>query len=442
MQNNLHTRELQNIFFLGKEKIEIPFAKEEVVLLGISGGLDSMVMLDFFRVNKFSIHVAHVNYGLRGEDSDLDEELVRNYCSKYKIPLHIKNVNFSEHKQSRHSLQMIARDIRYDFYKEIQGEFKIKFLATAHHLDDQIETFFINIFRGSGLKGLSGIKSTKSVFRPLLGISKEYLLDYATENTIPWREDKSNKKRDYLRNKLRLDIIPSLKELNSQFSSQLEKSILYIQQAEKIIEKKSKKDFKKILHFYDKKEDTYFLKKHKMLNLNPTILHYIFTDFGGISIHELYKLIQSRVGVFHETSTHRFWIDYKYFIIEPLNANTEEVCIEIQEKEFKLKNPLKIKSRILSQLDATAEAWFDADKLLFPLKIRSWKTSDVFYPLKMNGTKKISKYLRDEKISTYFKRKVLVLTNANDDIIWIINHRADERFRVTDTTRNILNVWL
>jgi len=337
---------------------------------------------------------------------------------------------------------MIARKIRYDFFKQVMDLNKLTVLVTAHHLDDQIETFFINLFRGSGLKGLSGMKEfKKEIYRPFLNNTRDQLEIYAKKNELIWREDSSNQKNDYLRNKIRLDLIPKMFEIQPNYKNQIIKSIQYIQEAETIIEENSKSEFTKVLHHFDEKTETYFLKLNKLKSLNSTFLYYIFNDFGGFHSNELPKFLNSVSGTTLENEMFKFWIDFKFLIIEP-KKEFIPTYIELSTYKFKLKHPIKLKSKVLEQMDSTAEAWFDADKIILPLIIRTWKNDDIFFPLGMNGRKKVSKLLKDEKISNYYKQNIMVLTNAKNEIIWVVNHRTDERFKVTNQTKKILNIWI
>lgn len=417
-------------------------SKNCTFLLAISGGLDSMVLLDLFQKNQFKFSVAHVNFGLRAKDSDLDEKLVLDFCKKNQIKFYSKKVNAIEFKKSRSSTQMIARKIRYDFFNQIRKDYKIDYLVTAHHQNDQIETFFIQLFRGAGVKGLSSMNFLKDdVFRPLLNITREQILTYATENQIVWREDSSNLKTDYLRNKIRLELLPKMKETCNFYEQQINKSIGFIQEVDEILQKEVEKICKKSLKKYHKKTTTYFYKLNKIKKLSNTYLHYFFSKYDGIPASEISKFLHSEVGTKFENEKYIFWIDYEYLIIEPNKPHTFKV-IELLSPNVEITQPIKLKFQTLESMNATAIAWFDASKLLFPLKIRLWNANDSFQPLNFNGTKKISKYLKDNKISNYFRQFIYVLTDANNQIIWIINHRADDRFKITEQTKYIFNVWI
>lgn len=435
LKNNL----IENSFFESFSYCKI--SKKNTFLLAISGGLDSMVLLDLFQKSQFKFTVAHVNFGLRGIDSDLDEKLVEDFCKKNHITYFCKKVEAIEFKKNRNSTQMIARKIRYDYFAQLRKTNKIDYLVTAHHQNDQIETFFIQLFRGAGIKGLSGMNLLKDeVFRPLLNVSREQILSYATQNQIVWREDASNFKTDYLRNKIRLELLPKMKETYELYDQQILKSVGFIQEIDEILKKEVEKICKKGLKKYHKKTKTYFYKLNKIKKLSNTLLHYFFSKYDGIPSNEISKFLNSEVGTKFENEKYIFWIDYEFLIIEPNKPHSTEI-IQILTPNVEISQPIKLKFQVLESMDANGVAWFDASKLVFPLKIRMWNTNDNFHPLNFNGTKKISKYLKDNKISAYFRQFIYVLTDANNQIVWIVNHRADDRFKVTEHTKHIVNVW-
>lgn len=403
-----------------------------------------MILFHLFQLSGLTFQVAHVNYQLRGISSDKDYELVKKVCDRHNIKLHlyIKKINNYELKKSNLSLQMMARNIRYNFFSSLSNKYSLDIIVTGHHQDDQIETFFIKLFRGSGLKGLSGMKFLQNnIFHPFLNFSKNELLNFGIKEKIAWREDLSNKKNIYLRNKIRNQFIPFLDNFLLSYKKSIYNSMLLIQDAQNILEKTFYEIKKKILKKIDYQSQTYFYDLKEIRILPLTFSYFFFSEFGGISANEINKFIRSSVGTCLSNKKFIFWIDYQYLIIEPV------ILISFQEflvttNNFNFEYPLLLKGQCLTFRDPSAQFWINFDKLIFPLKIRKWKLSDFFYPINMIGSKKISKYLRDQKISQYFKNKTYVLVDNLDRIVLVLGMRLDDRFKVLKTTKKILNIWI
>lgn len=213
--------------------------EKKFFLLGISGGIDSMVLLHLFQLSKLKFHVAHVNYQLRGIDSDKDSKLVEEVCNKYNIKIYIKKIDNIKFNKSNLSIQMLARNIRYNFFDDLCSQYLFNIIVTAHHQDDQIETFFIKLFRSSGLSGLSGMQVlNNNIFHPLLNFSKKELLTFALKEQIYWREDQSNFQNIYLRNKIRNQLIPVLDTIYPNYKKSINNSMLFMQDAQNILYQK------------------------------------------------------------------------------------------------------------------------------------------------------------------------------------------------------------
>jgi len=272
---------------------------QKKILLAVSGGADSMVMLDLFRKRSaeqldFMISAAHINYKLRGKDSDLDQKLVEDYCEKHKIPLFVYSVSEKDNKPENGSIQLWARELRYHFFHQICEENNIDFIATAHHLNDQLETFFINLMRGSGLKGLSGIPANENkILRPLLAFTKEEIYDFAEKNSVPFREDISNKKNDYLRNKIRNLIVPELVNADSNFIQNFSKSLCIIQQSSDFIKQKAE-EF--ITENGTENDNCLIFNKEKLAETQDIMKFEILNKFGFGSETEIQKIFSAETG--------------------------------------------------------------------------------------------------------------------------------------------------
>lgn len=299
----------ENLEVLGEDIFSKKF------LLAVSGGADSMVLSHLFRFLEsaqndkgLEFQVAHVNYHFRGEDSNLDQKLVEDFCKKNKIKFHLKDVSEQEKTQMK-SLQNWARELRYDFFFKILEEENLDYIVTAHHLNDELETFFINLSRGSGIKGLSGIpKNENSILRPLLKFTKAEIYAFAEENHIEFREDKSNEKNDYLRNKIRNQIVPKMVEVFPNFLEQFSESLGYLDTVNQFFQEEIQKTFEEILISGDEKE--FVLDKEKLLKKHKTIIVEIIRKLGFTGI-EIEKVIFSENGKFFRSNSHEISIKRK-----------------------------------------------------------------------------------------------------------------------------------
>ena len=401
----------------------LPFPEQKSFLLAVSGGVDSMVLLELFRFHKekygFSFEVAHINYGLRGADSDADQNLVEHFCSEHNIPFHLYKVTEKDNKP-KGSIQLWARDLRYNFFSEIMQRKSIYFLVTAHHLNDQLETFFINLSRGSGINGLCGIPAKENnILRPLLSFTKEEIYAFAEENGIPFREDVSNQKNDYLRNKIRNIITPNLLNISPDFLQDFSKSIQILKETKDFIQQQTDEILAKITIKNSSNEK--ILDKEK-LSLETEFAQFeILRKFGFDKRKEIKKIFTAETG--------------KTFQSEE-NIDNEEVILN-EEAQIDLSQWTE------NYTDAHPDFWiFDKDKLHFPLKIRKKQDGDFFYPKGFNGKKKISKFFKDEKISIFAKSKIWLLCDAKNRVMGILPMRQDRRFLPDEETKNTIKIKL
>ena len=277
-------------------------------LLAVSGGADSAVLSHLFRVSGFEFQIAHVNYHFRGEDSNLDQKVVEDFCKKNIIKFHLKDVSEEEKSQMK-SLQNWAREIRYNFFFNLLEKENLDFIVTAHHLNDELETFIINLSRGSGIKGLSGIpKNENRILRPFLTFSKSEIYDFAEENNIDFREDKSNQKDDYLRNKIRNQIVPKMVEVFPNFLEQFSESLGYLDTVNQFFQEEIQKTFEEI--FIDGNESDFTLNKEILFQKHKTIIIEIIRKLGFTGI-EIEKIMSAENGKFFRSSTHEITIKRK-----------------------------------------------------------------------------------------------------------------------------------
>lgn len=415
---------------------KIPNFSEKKFLLAVSGGVDSMtllsIFLDIFKEKK-NLFVAHINYHLRGEDSLNDQKLVENFCNQNHIPYFIQSIKKTK---PTGSIQIWAREIRYQFFKEILEKNKINFLVTAHHLEDQWETFLINLSRGTGIGGLGGISEKNQIIRPLLSFTKAEIYHFAQENKIPYREDKSNQKNDYLRNQIRNEISPKIQNLNPEFWQNFKKTLSYINESKNFINEKINQILSEISI---QKEENLLLDKEKLSLQSDFVKFEILKKYDFKSQKEIKKIFQAKVGRFFHSNLYTLYIDRKFITINPKNLENLE-----KKDEIWLPNKDKIDlEKFLGKENFPQNfCWnIDKDKIKFPLKIRKKKDGDFFYPIGMKGKKKISKYLKDEKIPLYEKHKIWLLSDDDENILGILPFRQDKRFFSEEKTKKTIKIY-
>ena len=417
--------------------------KDKKLLLAVSGGVDSMVLLDLFYKLRFDICVVHCNFQLRGKESDADEMLVRETCQDSYIPYFIESFDTLEFaNENKLSIQLAARKLRYDWFQEIIS-LGFDYVLTAHHLDDNVETFLINFIRGTGLEGLTGIPAQNgNIIRPLLPFSREEIENYALENKIQWREDSSNASDKYFRNKLRHNIVPTLKELNTVFLDSFQNTLHHLQQSESLVNDASKLVFEKVV---EEKENQLEIHLKPLLEFQnyKAYLYQWLKNYGFSAWNDIYDLVEAQSGKQVFSESHVLLKDREKLILSERNEiNKSEVFI-IESIESKVNIPLKLRfCKAVNIFETVSNCIFvDESKIKFPLTIRKWQEGDYFYPSGMNGKKKLSKYFKDEKYSLLDKENQWLLC-SEDQIVWVIGKRADNRFIVTETTQNSIKIVL
>ena len=301
---------LDNLEQLGED------ISSKTFLLAVSGGADSMVLSSLFKMSNLKFEIAHINYHFRGEDSNLDQKIVEDFCTTNQIKFHLKDVS-EEEKSKMTSLQNWARKIRYDYFFRILEEENLDYIVTAHHLNDELETFFINLSRGSGIKGLSGIPTNEnSILRPLLKFTKAEIYAFAEENKIDFREDKSNQKDDYLRNKIRNHLTPKLLEISPQFLKQFGKSLSYLSSVNDFYQNEIEKTFQEILT--EENEEGFTLNKEILFRKPKVLIIEIIRKLGFTGI-EIEKIMNAENGKFFRSSTYEIAIKRKEIVCHKRN---------------------------------------------------------------------------------------------------------------------------
>ncbi|MFY9243040.1 MAG: tRNA lysidine(34) synthetase TilS [Polaribacter sp.] len=425
-----------------------PFLKDKRLLIAISGGLDSVVLHYLLSTLKFDISLAHCNFNLRGKESDLDEKFVNKLSQKTSNQIFIKlfdTNNFA--KEHKLSTQIAARELRYNWFQELVKEHDFDYILTAHHADDNLETFLINLTRGSGLDGFTGIpKINGNIVRPLLPFSREEILEYAQKNNIEWREDASNASTKYTRNKIRHQVIPVLKEINPSLLSSFEKTMENLQESQQIIEDRIynvseniiQKDFSTALGI-----TKLSINKIQQL-LNPkAYLYQLLKEYNFTEWNDVYDLLTAQSGKQVFSNTHRLLKDRDFLILSKRDFSTiVEITLEIKEDTYEIKNPIHLTFEEVEQKLAENKQtiYVDKDLLKYPLIVRKWENGDYLYPTKMEGKKKLSKFFKDEKFSLLEKENTWLLCNADNEIVWVVNYRQDRRFSSNIATKNYLKI--
>lgn len=418
-----------------------PNLKDKKLLLAVSGGIDSMVLLHIFHKLKYNITVAHCNFSLRDAESDADEDFVKTTCEALKIPFHIQRFDTKQFASDyKLSIQLAARKLRYDWFSELLSEKKLDYVLTAHHLDDEIETLLINLTRGTGLEGLTGIpEKNENVIRPLLKFSREQIEIFAKENNIKWREDSSNSSNKYLRNKLRHDVVPILKELNPSFMHSFQNTLNNLKQSQSLVDDASRIVYKKVV-LEEENQKKIDLSELIQLKNYQAYLYQWLKPLGFTAWDDIYDLVHAQSGKQVFSEDYLLLKDRTYLIVTTRNLGNQ-TTYKIEKTDRQVNIPLKLtlcNIGYISNLNSNC-IFVDEDKISFPLTIRKWQEGDVFYPSGMQGKKKVSKYFKDEKFSLIDKQNQWLLC-SNNEIVWIINHRADQRFLANSNTKNILKL--
>lgn len=445
------------IQFIEKESL---FQQNDTLLVGVSGGVDSVVLCELCYRAGYRFLIAHCNFKLRHQESERDKNFVSELAGKYGVELLLREFDTTEYaSKNKLSIQEAARKLRYDWFNEIlylpntTSSPVASWILTAHHADDNIETMLMNFFRGTGIQGLRGILPKQGkIVRPMLSFRKEEIRDFANRHHLNWVEDSSNISDKYTRNYFRNQLIPLIRNIYPEVEHNLlnnlrrfaDIEILYRDSIngykEKLLEKKGTEIHIPVLK----------LKKYKAF---VTIVHEIISDFGftAAQVNEVVKLLESETGRYVQSGTHRI-IKNRNWLIVTLNTTQEAQHVLIQETdsiiafesgELHIESIKSIDPAIPFDKTPTANltARLDAAEIHFPLLLRKWKTGDYFYPLGMKKKKKLSRFLIDQKLSKSQKENCWVI-EMNKKILWVVGQRIDDRFKITGSCRQILSITL
>lgn len=423
---------------------EFPELFESKSLIAISGGIDSVVLAHLAVESGLAIDFAHCNYGLRGKESDGDQDFVINLAKMMEVKCHVQKFDMSHYVKENQSIQLAARKLRYDWFEELRKEHSYDFVLTAHHLNDSMETFMINLLRGTGLDGLTGIpKKNGAIIRPLLPFGLEQIHRYADKNKISWREDHTNADDGYLRNRIRHHLIPWMEQENESFPANFLQTLTHLNESAELLEEYRRLLKGKIVH--RKNKELFFDIEKINSEPNPkAVLYQLLKEYNFSAWDDIYDLLGAQTGKLITSATHRLLKDRTHLVLqEKLVKKQEEILFKKNQKKINFPEGSLICEKVTKVTNPTDQkAYLAIEKLDFPLKIRRWKAGDKFQPLGMKGRKKISDFLKDKKASLFEKERTWVLISGNQ-IAWVIGYQIDHRFRIKENTTDILKVeWL
>ena len=444
--------------YINEQKL---FEPAEKILLAVSGGKDSVAMLDLFCRAKLSFAVAHCNFQLRGKDADEDQIFVKNLCQDKKTDFYTKTFDTKTFaKNHKISIEMAARTLRYEWFEELRKTLDFDYIATAHHLNDSIETVLLNLTKGTGIAGLKGISAKKErIIRPILFASRSQIDSYMADNQLVWREDSSNASDDFQRNLIRNQVVPLLKKINPNLDETFARNLERFQALEAdfrknldnfrttVVREEAGVFYLKIAHIKYWQSASYYLEELlKEFGFNYFQSKEIFHSLGGIS------------GKMFHSATHTLLKDRLELVITTSPPTRVAVGSELSLEYFINKDDVLSGRANLSFLDKKLSFsiiemkdfgenfdrsnnvfYADFDKMKFPLALRPWQEGDWIIPLGMKGKKKISDFLIDKKISMNLKKTIFLLT-SQDAVLWVVGQRSDERCKITETTQRVLKI--
>jgi tRNA(Ile)-lysidine synthase len=442
------------------------FSANDMLVLAVSGGVDSVALVDLCRRANFRFVIAHFNFNLREKESGRDEQFVRQLAADSGVSIFVKSVNAADYASAHNlSIQVAARQLRYEWFETLRqhqvalqvqaGVHASSYVVTAHHLDDSVETMLMNLFRGTGITGLRGILPKHDfLLRPMLCFTKDEIVQYAAEYKLTWVEDSSNQLDKYTRNYFRNQLIPLISKIYPQVQQNLYQNLERFNDAAILYRESVSKHLSKLVVV---REQELHIPVRKLAKIPAyrTILHELMTPYGFTSgqIPQIAKLLESDSGKQVLSGSHRVIRNRKWLIIAPAQqAEARHIVIEAVENEVEFSNG-KLSFRQLPvdkmqfRADKTfipldtraAKGYLDARKITFPLMLRKFKTGDYFYPLGMAKKKKLARFMIDEKMSKTAKEDVWVIESAKK-IIWVVGLRIDDRYKITASTKDVLEI--
>ncbi len=429
------------------QQLQVP--ETATLLVAVSGGIDSVVLCHLLHLANRHFSIAHCNFGLRGSESQRDEAFVRQLAAQLKVPLFVERFDTTAYAATHKlSTQVAARELRYNWFNTLTDaqDVPFRYILTAHHADDNAETVLFNIFRGTGLSGLHGIQPRhNNLLRPLLFASREQITAYAHTHGLQWVEDSSNASEKYTRNFIRHRVVPVIREAFPHFSASMQQNIARWQEAEMIYTGAIRRLQEKLCIVKGNEVHIPVLKLQQQTSLN-TLVYELARPYGfsAAQAPEIIKLLSAATGSYLVSPTHRILRNRGWLIISPLeHAAATHILVEADIENVPFNGgTLQFQQQTATASRITTEAthaFIDQKEVTFPLILRPWKQGDYFYPLGMRKKKKISRFLIDRKLSALQKEKIWVL-ESNKRILWVVGHRIDDRFKVTEKTSHVLHI--
>ncbi len=433
-----------------KEKFENfldihPKLKTAQILVAVSGGVDSMVLCHLCKALRLKIALAHVNFHLRGDQSDQDQSFVEQFAKNNNLPIHVLHSDTERKaKKEKKSIQITARNIRYEWFDALMQEHNYDYLFTAHHLNDSVESFFINLYRGTGLKGLRGIKDRLTILRPLAKVTKEEIMQFAGKEEVDYRTDYSNFDNKYLRNWFRNELIPVWTQKQADFLQKMEENMVHLNEAYEIYESALREDLEQAgLKIKDKKHRIEFINQ---LKYPKASLAYLLNSYAyhESDINNILSSIKTKsTGNKFFSTNYEALLDREHLLIRKKHGQNSPEGI-IYRYQDGIDSPVKLKMSVhdvndLEFLNDKNAAYFDLNQLTFPITVRLWKEGDRIYPFGMKGSKKVSDVLVDQKLNRFEKEQAYVLEN-NQGILWLPGIKHTELAKVTKSTVQVLKM--
>lgn len=419
-------------------------------LVALSGGADSVALLLALRLLHYRVEAVHCNFHLRGDESDADEVFCTELCRKWNIPLHLVHFDTLTYASLHHvSIEMAARNLRYEYFEKLRKDIAAAGICVAHHQDDKVETVLLNLVRGTGIYGLTGMKPRNGkVLRPLLCVDRTSILLFLEQQQQPYRTDSSNLVPNVQRNKIRLDIIPQLQQINPAAARNILKMTDYLSSVERIVEKAVSDVRRHVVVSETPERLTLNIEALRKESFHQELLWYLLKDYGfhQPQVAQIVASLTTGTGKLWESKTHRLTINRHLLLVQPFPTESPAVHKLPEPGNYRLSNTLhfllSIEEKALSYIIGKEQhaAYLDADKVAFPLTLRPFRQGERFVPFGMTGQKLISDYLTDRQCSLFDKEQQLVLTDASGEVIWLVNQRPDNRYKITPHTRKVLKI--
>ena len=430
--------------FIAKHRL---LSREGLHLVALSGGADSVAMLLILKELGYRIEAAHCNFHLRGEESNRDEDFVKELCRKQDIPFHVIHFDTKEYAALHQvSVEMAARELRYGYFRQLRQDIGTEKVCVAHHRDDAVETLLMNLMRGSGVHGLTGIRAHHGdIVRPLLAVSRQEIEEYLHSIGQDFVTDSTNLVDDVLRNKIRLNVLPLLEQINPNVAENIGKTARFMQEAEKVVEAAIRQQQEELIE-HDAQNETETVSIESLQQLpSPELFLYEWLSKKGFNTTQVEQLTEHLDGISgraFETPDHTLLTDREHLVLARRKAPMKSLRIP-EEGRYRIDENICIDIKSLENIFISKSddcATIDKAKVKYPLAVRPIANGDAFIPFGMTGRKLVSDFLTDQKCSLLEKRNQLVVTDCEGQILWLVGKRTDNRFRVTEQTTEVLQI--